>query len=456
MSAFESRTVDGKLLDEVRFLIHRQDSVSLKKLIDPMKPADVADLIEHLGRDEGFFIFGLLEAEGAGDVLMEIEAPVRKRILEALDSKAITQIVEVLDSDDAADLVGDLPADRAREVIEGVRDEVTQELERLLPYPEDTAGGIMALEFVAVRASAAVRDAIESIREKREEVENLYYIWEIDDFDKLVGVISLKDLVLEPPDRKIDEIMNPDVISVNVNADQEEVIHLVRRYDLVNIPVVDDAYRLVGRITYDDIIEAIEDEVDEDISLMAGVIDQEITEHSPIKISRARLPWLLAALFGGILAASVIHQFESSLEKLIALSFFFPVIMAMGGNTGIQTSTVVIRGLATGEISLANTGKRIWMEMRVALINGLTCSLILGLVVALWLDDFGLASVVSTALLLIILISGLVGSAVPLALKKLKIDPALAAGPFITTYNDILSLLIYLSLVTLFLSVRVH
>jgi len=214
---------------------------------------------------------------------------------------------------------------------------------------------------------------------------------------------------------------------------------------------VDDFYRLVGRITYDDIIEAIEDEVDEDISLMAGVIDQEITEHSAIKISRARLPWLITALFGGILAASVINQFESSLEKVIALSFFFPVIMAMGGNTGIQTSTVVIRGLATGNISLASTGKRLWMEMRVALINGLTCGLILGLIVGFWLGNYRLASIVSIALVLITLISGLVGSAVPLALKKLNIDPALAAGPFITTYNDILSLLIYLSLVTLFL-----
>jgi magnesium transporter len=451
LTGFEARTVDGRLLEEVKGLVDQQESASLKKLIDQMKPADVADLIEHSGKDEGLFIFRLLEPEEAGEVLMEIEAPVRELILKDLDSTAISQIVEGLDSDDAADVVGDLPADRAKEVIEAVRDEVTEELEKLLPFPEDTAGGIMALEFVAVKASATVRDAIESIREKREEVENLYYIWVTDDFHKLAGVISLKDLVLEPPDRKISEIMNPEVISVNVKADQEEVIHLVRRYDLVNIPVVDDFYRLVGRITYDDIIEAIEDEVDEDISLMAGVIDQEITEQSTIKISRARLPWLVTALFGGILAASVINQFESSLEKVIALSFFFPVIMAMGGNTGIQTSTVVIRGLATGDISLMNVGRRLWMEMRVALINGLICGVILGLIVGLWLGDYRLASIISIALILIILISGLVGSAVPLALKKLNIDPALAAGPFITTYNDILSLLIYLSLVTLFL-----
>lgn len=451
MTVFEVRTVDSKLLEEVKRFIDQQDNASLRRLIEQMKPADVADLIEHSGKDDGLFVFRLLEPERAGEVLMEIEAPVRERILKELDNQAISQIVEGLDSDDAADVVGDLPADRAKEVIEAVGDEVTEELEKLLPYPEDTAGGIMALEFVAVKAGATVKDAIDSIREKREEVENLYYIWVTDQHKKLVGVISIKDLVLESPDTRISAIMNPDVISVNVKADQEEVIHLVRRYDLVNIPVVDDRYRLVGRITYDDIIEAIEDEVDEDISLMAGVIDQEITEASPLRISRARLPWLVAALFGGVFAAFVINQFESSLEKLIALSFFFPVIMAMGGNTGTQASTVVVRGLATGDISLVNVGKRLWMEMRVALINGLICGLILGPIVGFWLKDFRLALIVTISLVVIILMSGLIGSAIPLFLKRVNIDPALASGPFVTTTNDILSLLIYLGLVTIFL-----
>jgi magnesium transporter len=451
LTVLKNRIVDNKLLDEVEGLIEQENSVALKRLIGEMRAADVADLIEHLGRDERLFIFHLLGPEGAGEVFVEIESPVQGRILKHLDNEAISQIVEELDSDDAADLVGDLPAERAREVIESVGDDVSEDLGKLLPYPDDTAGGIMALEFVAVKAGTTVQDAIESIREKREEVENLYYIWVTDDYQKLVGVISLKDLVLELPDKQVSDIMNPEVISVNADADQEEVIHLAKRYDLVNIPVVDDFYRLVGRITHDDIMDVVEDEVDEDMSLMAGVIDQEITEESAIKISRARLPWLVTALFGGILAASVINQFTSSLKEVIALTFFFPVITAMGGNTGIQTSTVVVRGLATGDISLFNTGTRLWREMRVALINGLICGLILGLIVGFWLGDYRLGFIVTVALMLIILISGFVGSAVPLALKKLNIDPALAAGPFITTYNDILSLFIYLSLVTIFL-----
>jgi len=453
LAAFKTIAIDGKLIEEVKHFAEQGNRHGLKKLIDDMRAADLADLIEYLDPEERLFIFNLLEPDGAGEVLVEIETPVQERILKDLDNQAITEIVQGLDSDDAADLVGDLPDDRAREIIERVGDEVSEELEKLLPYPEDTAGGIMALEFVAVKADASVKDAIDTIREKREEVENLYYIWVVDDLGKLVGVISLKDLVLEPTDRKISDIMNPEVISVHVDTDQEEVARLVKKYDLVAIPVVGDDNRLAGRITHDDIIDVIEEEADEDISLMAGVIDQEIAEESTLKISRARLPWLIAGLFGGIIAAAVINQFESSLEKILALSFFFPVIMAMGGSTGTQAATIVVRGMATGDISLVNIGKRLWMEMRVALVNALVCGILLALIVGTWVSDYGLGSVVGLALVLIIVNAGVIGSAVPMALKKWNIDPALATGPFVTTSNDILSLLIYLGLVTIYLRV---
>ena len=453
MAAFKTIAIDGKLIEEVKHLAEQGNHQGLKKLIDDMRAADLADLIEHLDPEERLFIFNLLEPDGAGEVLVEIETPVQERILKDLDNQAITEIVQGLDSDDAADLVGDLPDDRAREIIERVGDEVSEELGKLLPYPEDTAGGIMALEFVAVKADVSVKDAIDTIREKREEVENLYYIWVVGDLGELVGVISLKDLVLELTDRKISDIMNPEVISVHVDTDQEEVARLVKKYDLVAIPVVGDDHRLVGRITHDDIIDVIEEEADEDISLMAGVIDQEIAEGSSLKISRARLPWLIAGLFGGIIAAAVINQFESSLEKVLALTFFFPVIMAMGGSTGTQAATIVVRGLATGDIGLMNIGKRLWMEMRVALVNALVCGVLLGLIVGTWVSDYGLGSVVGLALVLIIVNAGVIGSAVPMALQKWNIDPALATGPFVTTSNDILSLLIYLGLVTIYLRV---
>lgn len=449
--AYKVGTIDSKLIEEVKNAIQQENQQSLKRIIDDMRAADVADLIEHLEPEERLFIFNLLEPEGAGDVFVEIEHPVKGLILKGLDNKAISEIIQELDSDDAADLVGDLPVERARAIIETVSDEVSEELEKLLPYKEDTAGGIMALEFVAVKADATVQDAIETIRKKREDVENLYYLWVVDDFGRLTGLISLKDLVLESPDRKISSIMDPEVISVDVYTDQEEVAGLVKKYDLVSIPVVDADHRLVGRITHDDIIDVIEEEADEDISLMAGVIYQEIAEESSLKISKARLPWLIVGLFGGIIAAMVIKRFDSCLEKIIALSFFFPVIMAMGGNTGTQAATVVVRGLATGDISLMHTGRRLWTEMRAALINGIICGIILGLISGYWLSDYRLGSIVSLSLILIIVNSSVIGSAVPLGLKKLNIDPALATGPFVTTTNDIISLFIYLGLITLFL-----
>jgi magnesium transporter len=302
-----------------------------------------------------------------------------------------------------------------------------------------------------VNANSTIGEAIENIREKREEVENLYYVWVVDDFGKLVGVVSIKDLVLEPQDQKIKDIMNPDVISVDVDTDQEDVARIVKQYDLTHIPVVNGQHKLTGRITSDDIIEVIEEEASEDISLMAGVIDQEITEESAFKISRARLPWLLLGLLGGLVSALVINHFHGSLEKMLALSFFIPVIMAMGGSTGTQAAAVVIRGLATGDISIAHTGKRLLVELWTALINGILCGILLGLVVAFWLSDPRLGLGVGISLIIVILFSGSFGAFVPLLLRKLNIDPALAAGPFITTSNDILGLLIYLSIITRFL-----
>jgi magnesium transporter len=448
-----SDLLDEKLIADVKRGIAEGKRPFLKESLGGLRPADVADLIEHLAPEERLYVFEVLEPDGAGEVLVEIEAPVQERILSDLDNQAISEIVQELDSDDAADVVGDLPADRAKEIIDRLDGEASEELEKLLPYAEDTAGGIMALEFVSVKADSTVQEAIEGIREKREEVENLYYVFVVNDSGRLVGVISLKDLVLEPPGRKISEFMDPKVIAVHVDTDQEEVANLVKKYDLVNIPVVDGQGLLVGRITHDDIIDVIEEEADEDIALMAGVIHQEIAEESPLKISRARLPWLIAGLFGGILAAAVINQFETSLERILALSFFFPVIMAMGGNTGTQAATVAVRGLATGDIGLVNVGKRLWVEMKVALLNGVICGILLGIIAGIWISDYGLGIVIGLALIVIILSSGVIGAAVPLALRKWNIDPALATGPFVTTSNDVLSLLIYLGFVTLFLRV---
>ena len=445
-----TQPINEKLIDEVQGTIQEGDKTSLRRLIDPMRAADVADLVEHLNPEERIYLFESLEPESAGDVLVEIEGPVQEKILGDLDNQAITEIVEELDSDDAADLVGDLPVERAKQIIETLDDEVSEEIERLLPYPEDTAGGIMALEFVAVHEDDTLAQAIDVVRAKREDVVNFFYLFVLDDYGRLVGVVSLKDLVVEPAGRKIREIMNPEVISVPVYLDQEEVAQLFKKYDLVTVPVVDDNHRLVGRITHDDIIDVLEEEADEDISRMAGVIHQEIAEESSLKISRARLPWLVAGLFGGVLAAGVINEFENTLQRVITLAFFFPVIMAMGGSSGTQAATVIVRGMATGDINIINIGKRLWVELRVSFINGIICGILLGIIVSLWLSNVSLGMVVAVSLVIIVLSSGFIGAAVPLILNKLHIDPALATGPFVTTLNDILSLLIYLGLITIF------
>ncbi len=444
-------TINEKLIHQIKEFIEKGNALELKHVLDNMKPADVADLIEHLNKDERMFIFRLLEPDGAGEVLMEVEPPIQESIIENMDNESLSEIVEKLDSDDAADLVGYLPEERAKKIIESVEKDVSEELKKLLPYPEDTAGGIMALEFVAVKADVTIKDAVDVIRQKKDEIKNLYHIWVTDNDGKLVGVVSIKDLLIEAPETKIREIMNKDIIYVNVYTDQEEVARLFKKYDLVSIPVVDENNRLVGRITYDDIIDVIEEEVDEDISIMAGIMDQEIAESSPLKISKARLPWLIVSFLGELVSAIVINRFEASIQKIIALSFFFPIIMALGGATSQQAAIIVVRGIATGDISVLSLGKRILVEIKSSLIIGIILGLMLGLVVSLWLTNWHLGAVVAFALILVIINAGFIGSAVPVVLYKLNIDPAFATGPFVATTNDILGLLVYLSLVTWFL-----
>ncbi len=441
------------LLEKIRNMIQEQAYSGMERLIEDLHPADLADLVEHLESDEILAVFKLLTPDRAGEVLKEISAPIQEKIANELDDQTITQILNELNSDDATDIVSYLPRERAQKIISLVQPDVSEELQKLLGYETDTAGGIMALEFVSVNANSDIRGAIESIRDKREDVEKLYYVWVVDDDGKLVGVVSMKDLLLEPIDTKIQDIMNSDVYSVDADIDQEEVARIIKQYDLTHVPVVNGQHKLIGRITNDDIIDVIEEEASEDISLMAGVIDQEIAEESALKISRARLPWLLLGLFGGLISAIVINHFHGSLEKILALSFFIPVIMAMGGNTGTQAATVVIRGLATGDISIVHTGKRLLTELWVALINGILCGILLGLIVAFWLSDPKLGLGVGVSLITVILFSGSFGAFVPFLLRKFNIDPALAAGPFITTSNDILGLLIYLSIITRFLMV---
>ncbi|HEX9974863.1 MAG TPA: magnesium transporter [bacterium] len=441
-----------EIVENITYLSDAKDNAMIRNMIVALHPADLAEILYHLDDEHRNYIFALLDAETASEVISEMDDVSREDILEELHEDRITEIVDEMDSDDAADLVLELPDEVAQKVLENIDKEYSAEVKELLSHEEDTAGGIMAKELVAVALSDTVDQAIEKIRSKAEEVEDIYYLYVVDESEKLVGVARLTDLILAKGTTEISEIMDRDVVSVTTDMDQEEVANLARRYDLVSIPVVDKIGRLLGRITFDDVADVMEEEASEDIQRMAGISDEEeFREKSIFRISQVRLPWLLVGFSGELVSAYILHNFEASLNQIIAAAFFIPIIMAMGGNVGIQSSTIMVRGMATGEIGLYDIRRRLFREILVSLLNGLLCGLLLFLVVTFWLKLPKFGIILASVLMLVILNASFVGSFVPVILRKIKIDPAIATGPFITTSNDVLGLLIYLGLITVFM-----
>jgi magnesium transporter len=391
-----------------------------------------------------------LPADVAGDVLAELDDEYRARLLEDVSNERITEMLDELDTDDAVDVLADLPADVASQVIPGL--EYAADVQELLGYEEDTAGGRMATELVYVHEDATVAEATEEVRRNAENVGVIYAIFVVDELERLVGVVSLKRLLLSPSRARIADIMDEEVISVKTSVDQEEVARLMERYDLVSMPVVDHDGCLVGRITIDDIVDVLREEAEEDMQRMSGVARSEEPTDSVFRIVRGRLPWLMAGLVGASLAAAVIMMFEESLARASILASFIPIVMATAGNAGIQSSTIAVQGLASGDVWASDFGHRALKELGVALLNGIIASLVLGLVILVIApfldaiateDAFTLAMTASIALLLVIVLATTLGAIVPLLLHRVHIDPALATGPFITTTNDILGILIF-------------
>ena len=445
---FISETDFSEILSSIRELIEKKNQGALLNLLIDLHPADIADLLIDLKKDERKYLFPLLPAEKASAVLTELDPPIVDQILEDVSEQRLSTLVDKMDSDDAADIISELPDDVAQSVLEQIPDEISEDVKELLLYDEDTAGGIMALEFVSVKNKSTVNQTIKAIRRVRKKMKTVHTIWVTDDDEKLLGNVSLTDLVLAKGKTIISKIVNKDIKYVYTDMDQEEVAIFFRKYDLVALSVVNSSHQLVGQITIDDIIDVVEEEASEDISLFAGSSDEELQEDSFLKISWVRLPWLMVAFVGQLIAAFIIQQFEGTLVQIIALTFFMPVIMAMGGNSGIQSSIIVIRGLATGEISVESTWRRFFREFRVSLFIGFIFGVIMLLVVGLWLGNYMMGLIIGFALNLVILQATLFGGLIPFLLKRVDIDPALASGPFITTFNDILGLLIYLVLIT--------
>ncbi|MFQ5584848.1 MAG: magnesium transporter, partial [Calditrichia bacterium] len=302
-------------------------------------------------------------------------------------------------------------------------------------------------------ANLTVEQAINELRKVKEEVDDIYNIYVVDEFDTLVGKVSLKDLILAEPDSRIKDIMDEDIHVVESDMDQEDVAHMFQRYDLVSAPVVNKRHKLLGRITIDDILDVINEETDEDIGKIAGTQQEEILEESIAKISRSRLPWLTVAFAGEIVSALILASFSATIEQILAVAFFIPIVMALGGSAGQQSGIIVVRGLATGEISMRDTRRRIWREIRVSLVTGFVLAGLIFIVVTLWQNDPKFALVLACTLTIVILNASLFGAIIPFLFKKLNIDPAIATGPFISTFNDIFGLLIYFTLITISLKI---
>lgn len=437
------------IIDDLEYLASERDSRMILNILVGNHPADIADIVRNLSQENSQYVFGLLDADTASDVIVELDDVSREKLVSELRHDRLSEIVDEMDSDDATDIVAELPEDVAEKVLDLIDKEDSAEVKELLRHEEDTAGGIMALEFVSVSEDMTVDDAIREIREKAEEVNEIYNVWVVNSPGMLVGVLSLKKLILAKPNARVRNIMDKDVISVPTDMDQEEVANVFRRYGLVSVPVIDQSGKLVGRITVDDVVDVMEEEASEDIQKMAGLTDEEeIRETSALKISMVRLPWLLIAFVGEMFSALVLNHFEASIQKVFIAALFIPLMMAMGGNSGIQAATIVVRAMALGELNPKDTLQRLKKEIRVSLLTGSVCGLLLiGVVTFFGEPKFGM--VLGFVMLLVILNASFVGASVPLVLRRVGVDPAIATGPFITTFNDVFGLFIYLGLVTL-------
>lgn len=425
--------------------IERQDQHYIRQMLDELYPADIAEILEELDLEEAKFVFSLLDGEEAAIVLMELEEDVREDFLENISSKDIARrYIDNLDSDDAADLISELPLTVRSEVLSHIEDEEqAAHIADLLNYPEDTAGGLMAKELVKVNINWTVTTAMRSIRKQSVEVEHFYVVYVVNDRNILMGVVSLKDIMLSTSKARIEEIYNSDIQSVSATMDAEEVGSVMKKYDLVVVPVTDDLGRLLGRITFDDIVDVIKDEADRDYQLMSGISESIETTDNLWIISRARLPWLLVALFGGIIGSRVISLYEPQIRIYPEMAFFMPLIAAMGGNVGVQSSALVVQGLANNSLSRDGIIPKLFKEFSVGLFNGLICSILLLAYNIIFDHSIALSITVSVALMTVISFAAIFGTFVPLVLDRFKIDPALATGPFITTSNDIVGLFIY-------------
>lgn len=434
-------------LDALQAAVSRKDEPWMKEHVFELHYADISAILDELESEDAAYVYGLLDDEVQADLLMELDEDFREYLISTLSSKEIADQIEQMESDDAADLINELPEHKIQEIIAQMTDnEAAEDLVDLLNYAPDTAGGMMQKEFIQAQVDWPVNRCVVELRRQAENVEKIFTIYVVDKQNKLIGFLSLKSLLFASPTTRIKDLYeHKNLISVKTSDDNEKVAKVMEKYDLVSVPVVDLQDKLVGRITIDDVVDVIMDEADKDFQMASGISENIESSDSVWRISRARMPWLLIGLLGGIFGAQVISNFEGGIAEVPALAFFIPLITAMGGNVGVQSSAIVVQSLARGSDQFGSILKKIAKEALVALVNGLLLSIIIYGIAHIF-DSSTLGLVVSLSLFIVILFAAVFGTLIPLLLDKYKIDPALATGPFITTLNDVLGLFIYLTI----------
>lgn len=440
------------LIEQVESLVEQQNNKDLQKLLKEFHYADIAEILDELNLEDAMYVIKLLDSETTSDILMELDEDNREKVLKNLSAKEIAEEVEELDTDDAADIIAELPLERQQEVISNIEDiEHQAEIRELLAYDEDTAGGLMAKELVKVYDTWTVAGCLRRIRGQAEEVTRVHSVYVVDKQDKLVGRLSLKDLIVAKNDQKIADIYISNVDFVNVHDDAEEVVKIMQKYDLEAIPVVDDKHTLLGRITIDDIVDVMKEEAEEDYLLAAGITSDVEHDDSIWELTKARLPWLLIGMFGGIGAASIINGFSDAMLKYPALLMFIPLIQATAGNVGVQSSAIVVQGLANNSID-GKIFSRLLKEFALGLVNGLAIAAIVLLISHFIFHTSYLESLtICVALITVIIMAALIGTFIPIFLDKRGVDAAVATGPFITTSNDVFGIFIYFLIAKLIL-----
>ena len=439
----EKTAITAQLIEKISEQISQEDTEKLKDLISDFHVADIAEILEELSLTDAQFLYQFIAEEKSAEILVELDDDLREDLLADLTAKEIAEeVIDNLETDDAADVIGEFSEEKQEEVLSLIEDkDHASDISDLLTYPEDTAGGLMAKELIKVNENWNTLQCLREMRKQAEHVKQVHTIYVVDNNDVLLGSMSLRKLLLTETDTPIKEIIKTEIISVKATEDDEDIANIMNKYDLIVLPVVDKENKLIGRITIDDIMDVVKEEAEKDYQMASGISEDVEASDSVWTLTRARLPWLLIGMIGGMLGAEVIGIFD--IRENFELAFFIPLIAAMGGNVGVQSAAIVVQGLANDSLKMDNIFQKLIKETGVGLLNGIICSLIV-LAAAFGLGyGMALSLTVSISLLAVIIFAALFGTFVPLTLEKYKIDPALATGPFITTVNDVLGLFIY-------------